>query len=269
MADLSDVETALVALVTTALYTKGLASPSAVGTDCRIYRGWPTPAGLDADLRAGLVNITIFPDAAPGQAMTRYTSDWHGVPVAPTLSGSVAGNTVTFSGAAASGQLAGIRLTGHTFTYRTVDGDTPALVAAKLATMIRAGQLVHLAGSSLTIPGVANIVVRVVADSPALREIRRQSHDIRISFWCPTPTLRDSACTIVDTNLADITFLELPDTSVGRITYKATSAFDRSQSAILYRRDLIYSVEYPTILSVSLAAMVFGEIALGATNVSA
>lgn len=269
MADLSDVEASLVTLVTAALYPEGLASPSEVGADCRIYRGWPTPGGLDADLKAGLVNVTIFADATPGHTMTRYPSEWHGTQVAPTLSGAVLGNTVTFSGTADLGQIAGIRFSGQTFTYRTASGDTPDSVAANLATMIRTGQAVHLSGGTLTIPAAYDIVVRVAVDSSALREIRRQTHDLRISCWCPTPTLRDCVCTIVDTVLAALTFINFPDTSVGRIAYKNTAAFDQSQSAVLYRRDLVYSVEYPTIVSAFLPAMVFGEIALGATNVSA
>ena len=46
MADLADVETALVGLTTAALYPGGSAASSSVGADCRIYRGWPTPTAL-------------------------------------------------------------------------------------------------------------------------------------------------------------------------------------------------------------------------------
>lgn len=269
MADLADVEDRLVTLVVGALYPEGLATPSSVATDCRIYRGWPTPAGLDADLKAGWVNITIFPDSTPGRTMTRYPSEWHGKPAKPTLEASVLGNMVTFSGSADLGQLAGIRIAGDTFAYRTVGGDTPQSVAANLATMIRGRQIVQLSGTTLTVPGGSSVSVRVVRDAPGLREIRRQAHDIRVSLWCPTPVLRDSVGAVVDTALAGLTFIDFPDTSVGHITYKSTSVFDQSQSASLYRRDLIYSIEYPTVISTALPAMLFGDIALGATNVPA
>jgi hypothetical protein len=180
---------------------------------------------------------------------------------------SVSGNEVIFHGSADLGQLAGIRVAGHTYAYRTVGGDTPESVAANLATMIRERQAVLLSGTTLTIPGGSSVAARVVADAPGLREIRRQAHDIRISFWCPSPLLRDSVSAIVDTAFAGLTFIDLPDSSVGRITYKSTSVFDQSQSAGLYRRDLVYSVEYPTIVSAALPAMLFGDIALGATTV--
>jgi hypothetical protein len=269
MADLAGVETALVGLATAALYPGGLAEPSSVGADCRIYRGWPAPAALDTDLRAGRVNVTVFPDSAPGQSLTRYPSEWHGTPTIPTLLGSVAGDTVSFTGTADAGQVSGIKIGNRTFVYRTVSGDTPYAVVANLAALIRQERIVHLAGSSVSIPGAASIVVRTVADSPAVREVRRQSHDIRISFWCPTPTLRDNATETVDIALAALTFVGLPDTSQGRIGYKNTAIFDQSQSAILYRRDLIYSVEYPTIVSASLPSMIFGDLLLNAIDVRA
>ncbi len=41
MADQSDVETALVALASAALYPNGTEAASVPGVNCRIYRGWP------------------------------------------------------------------------------------------------------------------------------------------------------------------------------------------------------------------------------------
>ena len=268
MADLADVETTLVGLATNALYPRGLTESSSVGADCRVYRGWPAPAGLDTDLKAGRVNVTVFPDSTPGQTLTRYPSDWQGSPVRPTLSGAVLGNTVTFFGTADFGQIAGIMFGNRSFVYRTVAGDTTGSVAANLAARIRVTQIVGLSGSTLTIPGASNVIVRIVADGPAFREIRRQSHDFRISFWCPSPMLRDSAPSVVDSALAALTFIDLPDTSRGRIAYKNTAVFDQSQSANLYRRDLLYVVEYPTIASISSPAMIFGDLALNTTGIS-
>ena len=56
--------------------------------------------------------------------------------------------------------------------------------------------------------------------------------------------------------------------SQAHIAYKNTTVFDQSQNASLYRRDLIYTAEYPTILSVSAPAMLFGDLALNAIDVS-
>ena len=53
MADESDVETTLATLVTAQIYPQGTNAPSALGPLVRIYRGWPNPTALNADLAAG------------------------------------------------------------------------------------------------------------------------------------------------------------------------------------------------------------------------
>ena len=97
-------------------------------------------------------------------------------------------------------------------------------------------------------------------DANDLRPVRRQSHDIRIAHWCPSADLRDAAASKVDAALARVQFLELPDTSDAHVKYKTTVIHDRSQSANLYRRDLIYTATYAITETVSLPAMLFGEL---------
>ena len=78
MADQSDVEDALVTVVSAALYPTGTDDTSVPGPDCRIYRGWPNSAALDADLAAGKINVTVFPIGATGRTTTRYSEQWMG-----------------------------------------------------------------------------------------------------------------------------------------------------------------------------------------------
>jgi hypothetical protein len=106
----------------------------------------------------------------------------------------------------------------------------------------------------------------VVADAPMQQEVRRQEQDFRATCWCPTPASRDSAATAIDQALSSIRFLALPDGTQGRLLYSGTTVFDQSQNASLYRRDLMYSVEYATILSASQPAMLFGNLVLNAAS---
>src|SRR5271166_4184368 len=130
MADESDVETALVALASAALYPAGTGSASVPGPDCRIYRGWPNSAALDADLAAGKINVTVFPGGGASRTTTRYAEHWMGASVQPMLTVAINGTSVTFGGTADVGQIAGILLDGKGYAYRTQAGDTPQLVAA-------------------------------------------------------------------------------------------------------------------------------------------
>ena len=269
MADQADVETALVGLVAAALYPNGPDAASVPGPDCRIYRGWPHPAALDADLRAGKVNVTVYPAAGAGRVSTRYVQEWIGTPVAPSLTAQATGASVTFGGSVAPGQVAGLAIDGVAYAYRVQAGDNPALVAANLAVLARANRMALVSGSTITLPGAGEVLARVVADAPAQQEVRRQTQVFRVTCWCPTPQTRDAAAGAIDLAMAPLTFLDLADGSQGRVIYAGTTVFDQSQDALLYRRDLLYSVEYATVLTVTQPAMLFGALEMNAAQILA
>ncbi len=266
MADQSDVEEALVNIVSAALYPGGTAEPSVPGPNCRIYRGWPNPAALDADLTEGTINVTVFPIGGSTRTTTRYSEQWTGPPVQPTLTAMVDGMTVMFGGRAEPGQVAGILVDGRPYAYRVLDGDTNQSVAANLAAMIRTSAIVQLSQGNVTIPGARKLVTRVVSDTPVKQEARRQEQGFRVSCWCSEPATRDSTATAVDLALSTQHFIALSDGTNGRLTYAGTTEYDQSQNARLYRRDLNYNVEYATILSNTLPAMLFGTLGLNAAS---
>jgi hypothetical protein len=122
MPDQADVEAALAAAVAGALYPQGAAEASAAGIDCRAYRGWPTAAALEADLAAGVAHVSVQPMAAGFRDTTRYLGEWQGTPPPVTLTATVDGETVTFAGDPAAGQVAGVRVDGLPRAYRRAPG---------------------------------------------------------------------------------------------------------------------------------------------------
>ena len=77
MADLTDVGNALVQLIATIAYPNGTTNPSVVGAPVMVYQGWPNAQQLPIDLKAGKVNISVFP--RPNDKVTSVTmgnSDW-------------------------------------------------------------------------------------------------------------------------------------------------------------------------------------------------
>lgn len=269
MADESDVEVALVSLLANALYPNGPAMQSVPGPDCRIFRGWPNASALNADLAAGNINVTVFPlheHAGHARTTTRYSPVWTSQTVQTTLTMKVSGDTITVGGVANLGQVAGVVFDNQTYGYRTQIGDNPSMVAANLATLIRENTIVQLSGSTLIIPNVGPIEARVVADATAQQEIRRQELNFRVTCWCPTPSTRDATAAAIDVNLAQVPFIPLPDESLGRMTYVSTAILDQSENALLYRRDLVYRVEYPTMITASQPAMLFGNLNVNAGN---
>lgn len=266
MADQSDVEAALVGAVTAALYPDGTGTASSVGATCRIFRGWPNAAALDADLAAGRANVTVFPVEGAVRNTTRYANEWQAVAPTPSLTARVSGASATFAGRADPGQLAGVLVDGAAFIHRTVPGDTPELVAAVLADAVRARRIALLSGATLTVPGAVRLVARTGADAAALLEVRRQEQSFRLTAWCPSPDLRDAVCGRIDAVLSAARFLGLADGSTGRHRFLSTATFDRSQDAQLYRRDLTYAVDYPTTIAAAQPVMLFGDLGFAGTD---
>jgi len=136
MADLSDVETAIVSQAIAALYPDGLSQPSAVAATCRIYRGWPTPAGLNADLAAGTVNVTVFPSSEPDEVPDSYFDMVYAVTPPSALLATVAGQSVTLSGVISANQTIGLLVDGVPFLYGIGRTDSLNSIAGSLASQI-------------------------------------------------------------------------------------------------------------------------------------
>ncbi len=260
MADLSDVETTIANLVEALVYPQGTNAPSITSALTRVYRGWPNQSALNADLAAGAINITIFPDAQGHRLTTRYLDPaTPSAAVLPTLTISISAQTATFGGTAGLGQVAGLLVDNAAYVHRTEAGDTPQGLAATLAAYIRTTRIVQINGASLTIPGAGSVIGRVVADQSAQEETRRQVQTIRLSLWCPTPTARDVIASAIDQGLSQTTFLTLPDGTAARLRQSGTLVFDQSQNANLYRRDLLLEVEYATTVTQTLPSLIFGD----------
>jgi hypothetical protein len=260
MADQADVETAIAAVIANALYPAGNAAPSAVGLTCRVYRGLPTAPALDADLAQGVAHVSILGDVAGVKNVTRYPRRWVGVaPVSAVLGVAVEGLTAAFTGQCAVGQLAGVIVDDAVFAYAVQRNDSPATVASNMAALLReGGWSVDYEGAAITVPAASRFVARVVAGAGALQEIKRQTQKFRISIWCPSPASRDVVAPVVDEALAAVAFLPLADGSSGRVLFVDVVAIDAGADARLYRRDLVYAVEYPTVFSMMTPAMLFG-----------
>jgi hypothetical protein len=254
--DLSDVEAALAAAVAGAVYPKGAEGAPAPGLACRVYRGWPTAAALEADLAAGIAHVTVQSMPAGFRDMTRFLGEWQGAAPPVTLTATVAGETVTFAGDPAPGQVAGVRVDGVPHAYRVRQGDTPGVIAAVLAALIRTVRPAELHGDGILLPGGLGIVARV-ADGVGGTELRRQRAGFRVTAWCPDPASRDRVAGCVDGALAAIQFLDVGGWGCW-LRLSGGSVLDAGSVAGVWRRDLLYGVEYPTVVDSTLPSMLFG-----------
>ena len=260
MADLSDVENAIVAEVVDALYPNGVSQASIVGANCRVYRGWPSPAALNSDLASATVNVTIFPTTAPDEVPDTYLDPLYTTISSAALLATATGQSVVISGVAANNQVVGLLVDGVPFSYSVGTSDTLQSIAANLAALISGDRTASLSGSTITIPGVISLVGRVVTNATATQGLRRQRKEIQIICWCPSPSLQDSVGTIIDLAMACSPFIGLADETKAHVRYISTQVYDQSQNALLYRRDLCYRFEYTTVDSTTVPVMLFGDL---------
>lgn len=264
MADLSDVEAALARLAAAALYPAGQGSASIAGPAVTVRRGWPIADKLDADILAGKAQVTVFSRPGTGRLTTRFLSEWRTLPDPDAgITATVAGNTVTFTGTASLPVDAGVRAGGRAYTVHLPAGSTPAQVAAALAAIVPHASA---SGAVLTAP-CSDLLARTAYRSTVAREIRRQSQTIALTVWAPTPDTRDAISAAIDVALAPLAFMDLPDNTRVRLQYSNSSTMDETSKAAIWRRDLAYSVEYPTVERiVGAPRMLFGRLEVHDTD---
>ena len=256
MADISDVEKALVDAIVDIVYPNGSSENSVTAKNVRIYRGWPSPTGLNADLTAGAVNVSIFSDPKTTRDTTRYPRVWRSKALpSPTLSVTLNNGLATFAGVGSAGLNAGVLARGVGYVVSVAAGETPDSVATALASQITGASA---SGTSLSVPDAPITAARVEGSAKSWQETRRQEQAITVTLWCPDPFTRDSLSTFVDSGLSQIDWLTLSDGTSARLMFKATNVIDTAENADVYRRDLVFTVEYPTIIQQLSPAMLFG-----------
>jgi len=258
MADLSDVQNVLVGLIAGWLYPNGTAQQSSVGFPVRVGSGWPTRATLDPDLLAGTANVTVY--ATPNERKTtRYQQGWQQqTSRTPTLTLTGQGQTVTVGGtnpAPYSQQNIAVFVDHSPYTYPVQPTDTPATIAAALAAIIPGATS---AGAVVTIPGAIG-ALRVGGTGTAVKVIRNQCRMFQIVLWCSTPAQRNALSNLIDPLLSDLRFLTLPDGLFARIVYHNSPQQDLGEKARLFRKDLMYMVDFATTKTQGTAQVIVGK----------
>ena len=98
----------------------------------------------------------------------------------------------------------------------------------------------------VTIPGAKSISPRVGGAGTSIRELRRQERAFRITVWANCFDSRDPIADLLDSALSGTFHLTLPDGMIATLRYKSSSQDDSGQKESIYRRDLVYAVEYST-----------------------
>lgn len=258
MAGISDVENALTALISGAVYPNG-SSPSQLGYPVKVYAGWPDPDTLNADMSETTAatptaaHVSVYP--LPGERnVTRYPQARREGPIAsPTYTITALGQVVTLGGAAPSPYAVtnlAVVVDGFAYVYQATAGQTADQVAAGLFAALTADfPDASISGAQITLPDVARVwTPRIGRTAGVTREVRRQEKQFQVSVWTSHPDSRSALYDLFDPVLADTPFLTLADGQKARLIYKGAREDDFTQKQRIYRRSAIWCVEYATLV---------------------
>lgn len=255
MADITDVENALVSLIAGVLYPSGTGQPSITALPTIVYAGWPQSAQLDTDMagftngQGGRIHVTVF-STATEKNTTRYPRTYAvQTPAATTLTLTTSGQQVTVGGTVSTPQNVGLIVNGQPYLYAVAANDTLASIASALAAQVSGATS---SGAVITLPATARLTAaRVGGVGTLAAQTKQQQRTMQITVWADTPGHRSATAAAIDSALSALDFLTLADGSMGRLTYVASRIDDMVQKANLYRRDLLYAVEYATLATAS------------------
>lgn len=245
MADLSDVMNTLGSLAGAALYPNGAGQPSAVGVTVVVRAGWPVPAQLKALTSAGNAMVSVYQMPGMGKNTTRFLGDddsQNTIPAAQLALG-IYQNRVTVGGSINPGEAATLRVNYQPYSYVVKAGDTISTVAAALAAMIPGASANAYV---ITINGLFDIETAISVPVVMQQEIGRQCQVFMVTVWAPSETVRDAIMRLLEVSFKQQPRIVMPDNTWARLLYRGTIDQDTGQKVQIYRRNLLYEVEYAT-----------------------
>ena len=216
----------------------------------------PTATQVIPRTNGPCANVSIFPLAGTGNAVYQIQDHTYTIfPPAINLTVSVSGTPglpseptqVTITGTPAAGEYVTI-VSDRQFVY----SETGATAEAILQTLLTDAQvnypLASLSGNTLTIPSVFAFVVRQGGQAVLGKVVKRQCQFVQISIWAPDHNSRSVISAAIDLALKENIIITIPvDNSQAKIVYSRTNVMDTKQDVTLYRRDLIFEVDYATV----------------------
>lgn len=262
MADLSDVENALKAIALQAAYPTGTGQPSkclaldgVTPVPLAVSRGWPVKEQLERDLATGVQQVTIFVPPQSLRITSREPGGWFDL-TNPTPTIAVAVNegagTFTLTGYVETPQNVALFVNDKAYIYACQQEDTLANVATGLVALISQDLAASSVGAVVTVVGAYRMAGRVGLHGAVQRVLRQQEQLFHVIIWASTPELRDAVSKFIDGAYAGVgmanrrDFISLPDSSMGKLMYRGTRQTDIAEMQGLYRRELVFAVEYAT-----------------------
>jgi len=129
------------------------------------------------------------------------------------------------------------------YAYEAVPGDTAESIAAALGAQIP-GAIVN--GAMLSVSGGTIFSVKLSGSSTVSQIVRRQRQRFVVTIWTDQIDVRDVLSTTLDLGLAQCGWVEDTSGHLIFLNYAGCTDGDAMQMQSVYRRDLVYDVDFAT-----------------------
>lgn len=244
MATIDDIYTAIGNAVEAIVYPNGTNQPSIINADIKILKGWPLPEELDADLKNGITEISIFKTGYERKA-PYFGRLWRKLSQNdPTLTATVTNNEIVIGGVVSIPQHVAVIIDDVGYHYNVQANDTLNSIATNVAALIPGALSID---NTVYISNYKEIIARIGVVGSAALNVKRQEQGFMISIWTNHPETRNALGSAIDSGLAYIVRMPLGD-QLAPFRYMKTVESDIAEKQLIYRRDLYYTVEYQTYL---------------------
>jgi len=242
MADVSEVSKFIAQRVAASLYPDGESETSLAGVPVKIYPGWPVPDALQLDIEAGAAHVTVWP--LPGER--KVSTDlgrpfWTVAKGEPSLQVNVNGSIITLSGEVTADTNVQIALGSKAYRFHFPANTTLSSVRERLSEAL---PLASILVGRIMVLNAGRITASVTTAGTVVRELRRQIKEFQVTVWAPTPVLRNRIGMLVDVTLSEQHHIDLGDHAPAQMLYARQSESDAGGNFHIYRRDLIFSVNF-------------------------
>jgi hypothetical protein len=271
MATISQVSDALCDFITALIYPDGTSQPSVVSHAVKIYPGWPNPQQVDIDMVEeplgvpAASHVAVWPSPV-GRNTTRHPVQREELPTpAATYTLGAAGQVITVAGAAPNPyvrQNLAAFVNGKPYVVGAGAGATPAQLATALQALIVADVPgTSVVGAQITLPAGARIgALRVGSTGSVIRSVGREEKQFWIMTFSPNPTARAAVSETFDAPLRDVRRLALADGTSAQVTFVGQRDDDTAEKQRVYRRTLMFTLEFDATITEAAPQMVAGEV---------
>jgi hypothetical protein len=167
----------------------------------------------------------------------------------PTYGLTVSGtdHIITVTGTPGTGEYVTLIINKQN-VYSAVGATGAAIISALMSDILVQYPTATSTDTTITLPLTTfSLVVRQGGVGVMGKVTHRQRQSIMVTIWAPNNRARTILAAAIDNVLKQTNRITLPDTSQALICYNRTSINDDHQMTTIYRRDLIYDVEYATV----------------------